>query len=424
MSRFSALILSLALALAGLGAEPCPALAEQPAGYALRDQRELVTDVWQLAEQRLGLMDAVAAAKWPTHTPVTDPAREAVVIHAAGEQAARVGLAREPVENFFAVQIAAARAVQERLTAHWQRDGFDYRGPPLRLAEDLRPRLDALTAQLLTALYLAAPGLGGAGAGAAPPADDALDPESRAAIQQALAAIRLDGTGSLQRAQASGVLRIGTPADYAPFAVATGATLHGSDVELAAQLAAALQLRPVFIQTTWKTLLDELAADRFDLVVGGVSANPVRLARADASVALSRSGKTAIGRCRDQLRFSNLAAIDRSAVTVVENPGGTNESFARAHLQAAQLVIHPDNRSVFDELLAGRADVMFTDETEVRLASHRHPELCRLLPEAWEPADKVFLLARGGGWGAAVDPWLSQALAAGLPARLLEANLD
>ena len=422
MNRYTALIVTLAFALFCPTGAHGAAAAEISGSYAIHSEQQLVADVWHVAAERLALMDAVAAAKWLTHTAVTDPVREAAVIHAAGERALAAGLAREPVEQFFTVQIGAARAVQERLTAHWQRDGFDYHGPALRLADDLRPRLDALTERLIAALYLAAPVLGSDSA--APPADVTLDAEPRAAYQQALAAIRLAGAGSVQRARATGVLRIGSPADYAPFAVAAGDTVQGSDVELAARLAAALQLRPVFIHTTWKTLLDDLTADRFDLVIGGVSANPARAARADASVALSRSGKTAIGRCADQSRFATLAAIDTERVTVVENPGGTNEAFARAHLQAAHLVIHPDNRTVFGELLSGRADVMFTDETEVRLATHRHPGLCRLLTEAWDPADKVFLLARGGDWKVTVDPWLRQALAAGVPDRLLDVNLD
>ena len=418
MNRFAILIVSLAcMSFVGLAASP-----EAPRSYPLHEQSQLVADVWRLADERLGLMSAVAAAKWPSHAPVTDPGREAAVIHAAGERALAVGLAREPVEAFFAVQIAAARDVQEKLTVHWQRDGFDYQGPSLRLAEDLRPRLDALTQRLLDALYLAAPVL--SGVGTAPPADVTLTPAQRSAIESALKDVRPAVSGSLQRAQASGVLRIGTPADYAPFGLATGDTLRGSDVELAAELAAALQLRPVFIHTTWRTLLDDLVSDRFDIAVGGVSANSARLERAEASVALSRSGKTAIGLCRDQARFPSLVAIDAVGVTVVENPGGTNEAFARARLHAATLVIHPDNRTVFEELLAGRADVMFTDETEIRLETIRHPQLCRLLAEAYEPADKVFLLARGGHWPGAVDPWLRAALAAGTPARLLDANLD
>jgi ABC-type amino acid transport substrate-binding protein len=78
---------------------------------------------------------------------------------------------------------------------------------------------------------------------------------------------------------------------------------------------------------------------------------------------------------------------------------------------------------VFDELVADRADVMFTDDTEVALATRRHAELCRLLPELYAPADKAFLLPRDPAWARAVDAWLATEIAQGTPARLLEEQL-
>lgn len=401
-------------------AQACAARPASPPSLPLFDEDRLVAQVWRLADERLDLMPAVAAAKW-SRMGIADPSREAQVIHAAGDRAAAVGLAREPVERLMSVQIDAARRVQEELTAHWRRDGYDYGGTALRLASDLRPRLDRLTRELVAALYLMAPFA--AVADRTPHPDTRLTRSERGAFAAALAAIRFEAGGSIGRARAAGVLRIGTPADYAPFAVASGDRVSGADVQLAADLAAALGLAPVFVRTSWATLLDGLAADHFDLVVGGVSATPSRLARAQASVPLSRSGKTAIGRCTDRARFGSLAAIDVPAVRVIENPGGTNESFARARLARAQLLIHADNRTVFGEILAGRADVMFTDETEIRLEMRRHPRLCRLLGAAFEPADKVFLMARGGDWTEAVDPWLMEAVAAGTPSRLLDQNL-
>lgn len=402
-------------------AKLCAADSAPVRSAPLFDDRQLVANVWHLAGERLDLMPAVAAAKWRVHAPLIDPPREALVIRTAGDRAQAVGLAREPVENLLALQISAARRIQEGLTAHWRKSGFDYRGPMLALAEDIRPKLDRLTLDMVAALYLMAPvSAAGREATAKTPMTEA---ESRSFAAD-LAAVRYASAGSVERARAAGVLRIGTPADYAPFAVADRGRVHGADVELAAELAASLGLAPVFLQTSWRTLVDDLAGDHFDLAVGGVSASPARLARALASVPLSRSGKTAIGRCADRRRLDSLGAIDDPAVIVVENPGGTNETFARTQVAHAHLVIHADNRTIFDEITAGRADVMFTDETEIRLATRRHPLLCRLLAEVFEPADKVFLLERDGHWAEAVNPWLSAAAAAGTAAALLERNLE
>ena len=189
------------------------------------------------------------------------------------------------------------------------------------------------------------------------------------------------------------------------------------------RLAAALGLRPVFVRSSWRSLLADLDADRFDIAVGGISVTAARQAVASFSLPVAHSGKTAIGRCADRERLGTLAAIDQPGVRVVENAGGTNEAFARDTLHQAALRIHADNRTVFDEIVADRADVMFTDDTEVALATRRHPELCRLLTELYAPADKAILLPRDPAWARVVDGWLGPELARGTPARLLDDQL-
>ena len=318
--------------------------ATTAAAVPLADEQQAVGDVLRLADERLAVMPLVAAAKWPGHQPIADPAREEAVIAAAGERAFAMGLSRVGVEQFFRLQIRLAREQQERLTMHWNRDGYDSVQPYPDLVKDLRPRLDALTGRLLSALYLAVPALSRADATAALAGLVAATlPEARwsgadrADLLASLSAVRYARVGSLERARAAGLIRIGTPADYAPFSVAGPDGVAGADIELAQELAATLGLRPIFVRTSWATLLDDLVQDRVDLVVGGVSATPARLKVAGASVPLSRSGKTAIGRCSDRDSYASMADIDRATVTVVENPGGTNEAFARSHLKAAHV---------------------------------------------------------------------------------------
>src|SRR5690348_14868634 len=116
-----------------------------------------VASVLDLADQRLALMPAVAATKWRTHAPISDPAREKVVIQHAGELAAPLGLAGEPVERVFEIQIRLAVEVETRLTDGWTAHGFNYPEPIPDLATQLRPQIDRVTTQLLRSLYLAAP---------------------------------------------------------------------------------------------------------------------------------------------------------------------------------------------------------------------------------------------------------------------------
>ena len=58
---------------------------------------------------------------------------------------------------------------------------------------------------------------------------------------------------------------------------------------------------------------------------------------------------------------------------MIANPGGTNERFDRARLHAAEIVIYPDNLTIFDQLADGRADLMITDASETRFQEKLHP---------------------------------------------------
>jgi cyclohexadienyl dehydratase len=109
---------------------------------------------------------------------------------------------------------------------------------------------------------------------------------------------------------------------------------------------------------------------------------------------------------------------------VVVNPGGTNEQYVRTHLRRAQVIVDPSNAAIFGELIAGRADVMITDDVEVELQIERHHELCRALHGTLTHADKVLLMPRDPMFQAAVNDWLRGELAAGAPARLLRQSLS
>ena len=210
--------------------------------------------------------------------------------------------------------------------------------------------------------------------------------------------------------KASGTLRIGLTGDYAPFSKLdpkTG-TYEGLDVDLARSLAKSLGLKPEFIKTSWPTLSADLTAQKFDLAMGGVSVTPARAKIGLFSVPMLSDGKAPIARCDKADRFATLAEIDQPDVRVIVNPGGTNEKFARANIHKAQITVHKDNTTIFDEIVAGRADVMMTDAIETRLQAKLHPELCAIHPDQpFDHADKAYFLTKDDALKEAVDKWLN-----------------
>ena len=218
-----------------------------------------------------------------------------------------------------------------------------------------------------------------------------------AALLGCATTLRAQPSSQLDVILARGTLRVGMPGDYRPFGLhdkATGAW-EGMDVDEATAMAQALGVRLELVQTSWSTLMPDLLADRFDIGAGGVSVTLARQRSAFFSRPVLRDGKTPITLCANAARFATLAEIDQPGVRVITNPGGTNEAFDRAHLHAAQIVVFPDNTRIFDELLAGHADLMITDATETMLQHKLHPQLCSLHPDQpFDFSEKAYLLPR------------------------------
>jgi cyclohexadienyl dehydratase len=95
-------------------------------------------------------------------------------------------------------------------------------------------------------------------------------------------------------------------------------------------------------------------------------------------------GKTPIARCGDIGKYQTLADIDKKGTRVIVNPGGTNERFARAHIQDADITLFSDNTAIFGQIAKGQADLMITDASETRF-QQKQVRLEQIPPKSFDP---------------------------------------
>ncbi len=414
----------------------CPVLAGVIASFAPPAFAAAADDLYALVGERLSHMRDVAAFKWLHGRPVEDLSREQVVVAAAVTQAGNQEIQAAGAETFFREQIEAAKDIQRYWFSQWQA-GAGPTGAP-DLTDEIRPRLLILGDQIIA--ELGRPLAHDAAAFQQQVATEGLGRERIARLYDALR--RVDRyENRLAQITATGVLRVGTTGDYAPFSYeadhredagqdpamdageAWSVTLAGADVDLARDLAGALGVELVFVQTSWPTLSADLLAGKFDIAMSGVSRTLDRARIGHLSVPYYIGGKMPIARCEDRRRFGSLAEIDQPGVRVIVNPGGTNERFVDERIEQAEKVLYPDNRTIFRALQEGKADVMITDSIEVALQARRNEGLCGTMGRTLTYQEKAYFMPSDPELARFVDTWLSLRLGDGTVSQTIEAHL-
>ncbi len=364
---------------------------------------QAATPLFELINARLELMKSVAAYKWVHKLPIENLQREEVVIGAAVMSGLRYNITAKSSRSFFQAQIEAAKDIQACWFKRWSTS--DAPTEATSLDGEIRPALIDLGNQIsehLAGTHVLKNDFDTS------VVVDCLSEDHKRQLFNSLSGIETY-PDRLTQIKDSGLLRIGTTGDYEPFSSSTDFTdYEGIDIDLGRDLAGSLGVKAVFVQTGWPRLSEDLKANQFDIAMSGVSIIPARQELGFFSQAYYTGGKTPISLCIKSNNFNNLDKIDRTGIRVIVNPGGTNEKFLNANLKHATRVLHEDNRTIFDAILSGNADLMITDAIEVQLQSAKHPELCPTMPgKLLTSQDKGYWMPKDKALQEAVVNWLT-----------------
>lgn len=180
----------------------------------------------------------------------------------------------------------------------------------------------------------------------------------------------------LKRILDSGVLRAGTTGDWNPMTIRDPASnsYKGYDIDMLSELAADLGVRIEFVPTDWKTIVQGIQADKYD-ITGSASLSPARAKVAGFSDPYFELATVPLTLKKNAGRFKDWGDLDRPDVTVAATLGTVQEQQVKQFFPNAKHKIVEAPARDFQEVLAGRADAHITSNVEAATLVERYPEM-------------------------------------------------
>lgn len=191
-----------------------------------------------------------------------------------------------------------------------------------------------------------------------------------------LAATAARAESGLQRILESGKLRVGTTGDFNPMSFKDPAdnSYRGYDIDVVTQLAKDMEVELVLVPADWKTLVNGIVADKYDITTSA-SLNVQRAKVAGFSDGYVEFGTVPMTLKANAAQFDGWASIDRPEVTVAVTLGTVFEQQARAFFPHATIVAVEAPARDYQEVLAGRAQVSVTSNVEAASLVEAYPEM-------------------------------------------------
>ena len=180
----------------------------------------------------------------------------------------------------------------------------------------------------------------------------------------------------LQRILANGELRVGTTGDWNPMTMIDPNSKErtGFDIDIANALASDMGVKVVFVPTTWKTLVNGVVADKYDMT-SSASLSPKRALVAGYSGSYFAVEDVPLMLRKNKGKYNSWEDLNNPSVTVAVTLGTVQEKRAEALFDNSKIIKVSSPARDYQEVLAGRADISMTSNLEAAKLVEQYPEL-------------------------------------------------
>jgi polar amino acid transport system substrate-binding protein len=185
-----------------------------------------------------------------------------------------------------------------------------------------------------------------------------------------------DDSECLHRILESGQLRVGMTGTQPPLNMKNAkGELIGLDVELARELANAMELELVLVETPFAELLSDLEASKIDLAISSMTITPARNARVAFAGPYLISGSSLLTRAELVGDLTDLSQLNSAERTWGALEGSTGEALIVDAFPLAKLVSIEDQETGVAQISRGEIDGLIADLPSVSFHVARNPDL-------------------------------------------------
>ena len=150
-------------------------------------------------------------------------------------------------------------------------------------------------------------------------------------------------------------------------------SLMGFDIDIGIEMAKALGVKPVFIDTLWPSIIPALKLGRFDIIFGGMSVTEGRKKLVDFADPFMTVGQTVLLNAKHKGTVKSYKDLNDAKFVVVSKPGTTGEEAVQRLIPEATYETADTEIEGAMRVLEGTADAFVYDFPFNAVFSAMHP---------------------------------------------------
>ena len=150
-------------------------------------------------------------------------------------------------------------------------------------------------------------------------------------------------------------------------------SLIGFDIDMGIEMAKALGVKPVFVDTLWPSIIPALNLGRFDIIFGGMSVTESRKEKVDFADPFMTVGQTVLLNAKHKKAVTSYKDLNDPKFVVVSKPGTTGEEAVKNMIPKATYETVDTEIDGGMRVLEGTADAFVYDYPFNAVFAALHP---------------------------------------------------